>query len=161
MRPLEVVTVHAAKELGGAERPMSGNAGSLCASPPPMAVFSARGALRRTSVWWGLLVDEPTFHGLIREIETNKARLSIHEAECAGRYQGIHTELGHVKTSVSNVETMVAKLAQQGQNAAWSANWKAWMVAVAIGAGLLGGLAWTAGQLYALEPLRVAQETKK
>lgn len=111
--------------------------------------------------WWGALVSEEVYVGLIRDIEAVKGKQSTHEAECALRYRRIEENTASIKQSVESLATDLGALARQGNHAAWSANWKAWLIAATIGAALLGGLAWTLGQLYALEPLRVRQETPK
>ena len=49
----------------------------------------------------------------------------------------------------------------RGAAAAWGANWKAWGIAGFLFVALLGALSWTAGQLYALEPGRIAAENAK
>lgn len=123
----------------------------------------------RRSVWWGFLVpDDKTFQDLIVQIARQDGRMNTHEAECAGRYGRIEDhqsrqakDIGTIREDISRVAGLVEGLAKQGHNAAWSANWKAWVIATLIMSGLLGGMAWTAGQLYALEPLRVQAATKK
>lgn len=111
--------------------------------------------------WWGALVNEDLIPGLIRDIEATKGRQSVHEAECALRYQRIEENTGAMKNDLGAMKTSLESLATQGRRIAWSHNWKAWVVAAAIGSGLLGGLTWTTAQLYALEPLRVVAATKK
>lgn len=130
----------------------------MMSSPPPAA----------KAYWWEELVDEPLIHGLIRDIEVAKAALAVHRAECEGRNQAleqrlktVHLDISGVKSDVSAVKVMLETMAKQNQAAAWSVNWKAWALAAFIITGLLGGLAWTGGQLYALEPLRVQHDTEK
>lgn len=115
----------------------------------------------RDAYWWGHLMDENIAHGLIRDIEVLRGKQSTHEAECALRYEHIEQGHGQVLEILTTVQTDLKKLTDRGQAAAWSANWKAWSIATSLFMLILGALAWTGGQLYALEPLRAqAAHTK-
>lgn len=102
-------------------------------------------------------MDDAAVREIIRDVEATKGRQSAHERECTIRYTSIEKRLETGSAVMSKIADDVAALRQQGNHAAWSANWKAWAVAVFIGGILLSALTWTASQLYALQPLRMQQ----
>lgn len=139
-------------------------ASNVIAMPQP----SAAGARRR--YWWGdaLQVDDKTLLGLVREIEVTKGRQETHERECTHRYERLDdrlklmaANLDKAGADIAAVAKSVGAMERQQRDAAWSINWKAWALAGTLVAALLASLAWTAGQLYALEPLRVQAEQGK
>lgn len=140
---------------------------SAIMQPEPRSFASGVPGLRRAALakaknyWWGALVNDDLIPGLIRDIEGAKGRQSVHEAECALRYKRIEENTTAISGDLASLASDVKKLVDRGQAAAWSVNWKAWMIAATLGATLVGALAWTSGQLYGLEPLRVQHETKK
>lgn len=126
---------------------------------------SAPHVLTRGSVWWGHLVDDERFVGLVREIEMAKGGLSTHEARCDERYKQIAANTSVMKDDIASIKTTVDRLGEQGRHAAWSANWKAWAIAASmvgvVGSIMLAYAVWTTAQLYQLEPLRVHAAAKK
>lgn len=113
--------------------------------------------------WWGrLMPSAESVERLIREIEVEKGRMSTHEQVCAERYRRIDEKLNAIplehtliRSDLSSLEGEIKKVAAALNGTAWKANWKAWAIASALFATLLGALTWTGGQLYALEPARV------
>jgi hypothetical protein len=135
-----------------AMRSWSGMAMALPAHPHPPS---------GSAYWWGRLVDQDLYVGLIRDIEAVKGRQSIHEAECAQRYKVIENNTTEMKADIAAAVAGVNTLVARGQAAAWAVNWKAWAVAGTIGALLLSALVWTSSQLYELEPHRIAAANAK
>jgi len=125
-------------------------------------------AVSRSSVWWGeIMTTESSFRDLIREIEKAKGTQSTHEKVCAERYKRIDEKLDELpvlhtalRSEISTLATEVKRLADRLSGTAWKANWKAWALAGFLISILLGALAWTTGQLYGLEPLRVAAQQR-
>lgn len=101
-------------------------------------------------------MDESLVVGLIRDVEETKGRQTVHERECALRYQQLDENTKVMKDTISAIAKDVSALRDQGNHAAWSANWKAWMVAGTVGTILVGALTWSLGQLYALQPYRAS-----
>lgn len=98
--------------------------------------------------------DEDGIRSLIREIEVEKGRLSIHEAECVLRYGRIEEKQDAVKDAVEEVSKALVLLTGRLQGTAWKMNWKAWAAALSLISMLVGALAWTGGQLYGVHPYR-------
>lgn len=113
------------------------------------------------SPWWGALVDAEAHRQIVLEIERNKGAISTHEQVCEQRYSAINSSIVAVHSEIAEIKGALNTAISRGAAAAWGANWKAWGVAGFLFVTLLGALGWTAGQLYALEPGRVAAESAK
>mgnify|MGYP003554235090 CR=1 FL=1 len=114
-----------------------------------------------TSPWWGALVDAEQHRQIVLEIERNKGAISAHEQVCEQRYGAIHQSLAGQAADIIEIKDALKVAINRGAAAAWGANWKAWAIAGFLFVALLGALSWTAGQLYALEPGRIAAENAK
>ncbi len=136
--------------------------------PRSFATETAGGRAPNGHFWWGRLVSEELYRGLIRDVEAAKGQLSAHERECAERYRRIedHTsnikdDVGDLKATIGSVQSSLQALEQRGEAAAWAANWRAWSALIAMLALLLSWGVWAGAQLYQLEPVRVKHEAKK
>lgn len=107
--------------------------------------------------WWVALMtgDEDGIRSLIREIEVEKGRMTLHERECALYRAAQATASAATTKAIEGLSAEVSALVKGVQSGAWQMNWRAWMLAGAIIMGLLAALTWTGGQLYSLEPGRV------
>lgn len=114
-----------------------------------------------TSPWWGALVDEEAHRQIVLEIEHTKGAQSAHEQVCEQRYLRIGTALEQHGRDITEIKDSLKVAINRGAAAAWGTNWKAWGIAGFLFVALLGALSWTAGQLYALEPGRIAAENAK
>lgn len=99
-------------------------------------------------------MEDSDFLTMVRDIEVAKGRLTSHERECAIRYKSLDDTISDMNSKLDRVIGRVDTTA-----AGWTAKQIAGMGAVITL--LLGALAWTGGQLYALEPLRAAAEISK
>lgn len=142
---------------GGTEGPRRHCTDAMLLPRPALAA-----APGRQVYWWEGHVehlDAELVVGLIRDVEAIKGRQNVHEAECVLRNQAFTASLSDLKTTTATISKDLKTLTGQNQAVAWSMNWKAWGAAAAIVAGLGGVVMWEAGQLYALEPLRVAHSS--
>jgi hypothetical protein len=114
-----------------------------------------------TSPWWGALVDAEAHRQIVLEIERNKGEISAHEQVCEQRYGRIDQALADQAGDITEIKDALKIAINRGAAAAWGANWKAMGLLVFVIVTLLGALSWTAGQLYALEPGRIAAENAK
>ena len=114
-----------------------------------------------TSPWWGALVDAEQHRQIVLEIEHTKGAQSAHEQVCEQRYLRIGTALEQHGRDITEIKDSLKVAINRGAAAAWGTNWKAWGIAGFLFVALLGALSWTAGQLYALEPGRIAAENAK
>lgn len=140
--------------------------GGMQNEPRSFATVPRRRSLR-TGHWWGALVDDDVKERLIRQIEADRLEvervrggLSAHERECAQRYANIERVHGAMARDFQRLADDVQSFMKGSRDAAWTVNWRAWALAGAVIIGLLTALGWTAGQLYSLEPARVAAESK-
>ncbi len=140
----------------------------------------------RRAYWWGWLVqDDERFEKLVEKIEgarldilENKGRLTTHEQVCAERYRriedyqnrqtqdmaGINLAVGSIRAELEsmgkNWQAALNALANRGETAAWTANWKMWAIGIAVFMTLLSYAVWTSSQLYEMQPLRHAAAPK-
>jgi hypothetical protein len=114
-----------------------------------------------TSPWSGALVDAEAHRQIVLEIERNKDAISAHEQVCEQRYGRIDQALADQAGDITEIKDALKIAINRGAAAAWGANWKAMGLLVFVIVTLLGALSWTAGQLYALEPGRIAAENAK
>lgn len=106
-------------------------------------------------------MDAEQLRQIVLEVERNKGAISAHEQVCEQRYGAIHHALGEQAADITEIKDSLKVAINRGAAAAWGANWKAWGIAGFLFVALLGALSWTAGQLYALEPGRIAAENAK
>lgn len=81
----------------------------------------------------------------------------VHERVCAERYRQIRKSIVEMADALKGLVSRIDSGEATVRATAWSTNWKAWTLMIGLCAGMLGGMAWMGGQLYALEPLRVTQ----
>ena len=134
--------------------------------PLPIILGSGGGGLPEKP-WWGQYVTQQAFERMAVEIEQVRGRQSAHERECALRYARIEERSGEqsqvlqeIKDSVGNLTTSLADI--KSAQAVQKVVTKHGMTQVQLW--VLGGLlaivvgfsAWSAKQLYDLEPARQA-----
>ena len=134
--------------------------------PLPIILGSGGGGLPEKP-WWGRYVTQQAFERMAVEIEQVRGRVSAHEKECALRYGRIEERseeqiqaLQHIKDSVGSLATTVndIKNTQAVQKVVTQhvmTKLQLWVLVGALGI-LLGFSAWSAKQLYDLEPGRPA-----
>lgn len=103
--------------------------------------------------WWGDRMEEDAYVRLIREIEVEKGLRAGHERECAQRYTAIEQRFG---TFEGKLDKVIQQAEQQDSRI------DAWMIWAMAGvfAVMVAVVGWESGQLYALEPQRLAAEAK-
>ena len=140
----------------------SGGARTLGAEPAarrsnrmPVACKLPANDSRRTEYWWEPLVkDDDVLINLVREIEVDKGKLDTHERVCAERYLAIEKRFTSFEKTLNE--------AVQALNSTGSNTNRRIIAALIAALGVLGtAVAWEAGQLYQLEPLRVAAHQAK
>lgn len=92
----------------------------------------------------------------LRAIDHETAARSQHEAVCAERQIRITQLLEDMGDKISDILKGQSAFQAKAHMSAWAVNWKAWVLAGAIIMLLISALAWTGGQLWATEPLRIA-----
>lgn len=104
--------------------------------------------------WWRPLMDDDAHRAITLEIERTKGSLSAHERECVIRYEGIHSTMTEMKTSIDTLLTR-ERVHEQHLSKLQIAT----LVAViAIGIAVIG---WMSVQIYQLQPARVAAEARR
>jgi hypothetical protein len=107
-------------------------------------------------------LDDTLAVGLIRDLEAAKARLEGHERECNLRSELIQRDTKAINTAISAIASDVKALTERESTKDAQVNRRFLALAVGVITLLISALAWTAGQLYALEPVRVqAQKTAR
>jgi hypothetical protein len=99
-------------------------------------------------------MDDDAHRAITLEIERTKGSLSAHERECVIRYEGIHSTMTEMKTSIDTLLTR-ERVHEQHLSKLQIAT----LVAViAIGIAVIG---WMSVQIYQLQPARVAAEARR
>lgn len=113
--------------------------------------------LSRLDYWWGKFVDDQMFLDMVREIEALKGRQSGHEQECVQFRRNIETQHSAFNKKLDEQTVDIKAIRQMQQDSTQGAG-KTMMGAMAFAISLLLAMvAWTGGQLYQLEPSRVAE----
>jgi len=101
---------------------------------------------------------EEVHHQAQQSAAANDARQETHEKVCAERYKSFIEKIEGVGAQIATLSRRFDGDAAQRSATAWGLNWKAWCLIGTVLVLAVSGMAWMAGQLYALEPLRLQAE---
>lgn len=101
---------------------------------------------------------EEVHHQAQQSAAANGARQETHERVCAERYKSFIEKIEGVGSQIATLSQRFDGDAANRNATAWGLNWKAWCLIGSVLLLALSGMAWMAGQLYALEPLRTRAE---